>query len=272
MALAAALVGCSHQSSHQVPAVSCTDERGFVCFNGTPASFKATPLTRETKLTMGEKTGKPQSRRTLKSARGGTKAKPAITAANAEPPSTRMPLLSPSLITQLDQESTASPISGAPDPDTADLQRPTAHASPSPNCRTIQEQAATAAAEETAVVPLKAARQDAEPVAGASPNNPELMFAVVLVRPEIGSISELTDKNIAIDERYSTSSADVRIAIVAAGGALVKLSTGRRPAIDRLVNGEVPAAVLALVSADAGQVFPEIAGYRILQIPLSPRP
>ena len=271
MALAAALVGCSHQSSHQVPAVSCADERGFVCFNGTPASFKANPLTRETKLSMGEKTGKPQSHRTQKSARGGTKAKPTITAANAEPPSTRTPLPSPSLITQLDQESTASPISGTPDPDTADL-RPTVHASPSPNCRTIQEQAATAVAEETAVVPLKAARQDAEPVAGASPNNPELMFAVVLVRPEIGSISELTDKNIAIDERYSTSSADVRIAIVAAGGALVKLSTGRRPAIDRLVNGEVPAAVLALVSADAGQVFPEIAGYRILQIPLSPRP
>jgi hypothetical protein len=271
MALAAALGGCSHQSPHQLPAVSCPDERGFVCFNATPASFKANPLTRETKLTMGENMGKRQSHRTQKNARGGTKAKPAVTAANAEPPSTRIPFPSPSLTTQLDKESTASASSGAPDPETADL-RPTVPASPSPNCRTIQEQAATAVAEETTVVSLKAARHDAEPVAGAPPNNLELMVAVILVVPEIGSISELTDKNIAIDERYSTSSADVRIAIVAAGGALVKLSTGRRPAIDRLVNGEVPAAVLALVSADAGQVFPEIAGYRILRIPLSPRP
>jgi hypothetical protein len=44
----------------------------------------------------------------------------------------------------------------------------------------------------------------------------------------------------------------------------------RTTAIDRLVEGEVPAAVVALVSADAAQGFPEIAGFKIFRIPLSP--
>lgn len=52
---------------------------------------------------------------------------------------------------------------------------------------------------------------------------------------------------------------------------MVELSVGHTTAIDRLVNGEVPAAVLALVSADAAEGFPEIAGFRIFHIPLSPR-
>jgi hypothetical protein len=33
----------------------------------------------------------------------------------------------------------------------------------------------------------------------------------------------------------------------------------------------VPAAVVALVSTDAAQAFPDIAGFRIFRVPLSPR-
>ena len=57
-----------------------------------------------------------------------------------------------------------------------------------------------------------------------------------------------------------------------AGRFGVQLSAGHTTAIDRLVNGEVPAAVLALVSADAAEGFPEIPLYRIFRVPLSLRP
>jgi hypothetical protein len=115
------------------------------------------------------------------------------------------------------------------------------------------------------------ARAGAEPNAGASPNNADLPVALVMVRPEIRSVSDLAGKNVAIDDRYLLSSADVRNAIAAAGGPMVQLSAGRTTAIDRLVNGEVSAAILALVSTVAAEGFPEIAGFRILHIPLSPR-
>ncbi|WP_249152821.1 hypothetical protein [Bradyrhizobium liaoningense] len=61
------------------------------------------------------------------------------------------------------------------------------------------------------------------------------------------------------------------IAIVAAGGPVVQLSAGHTAAIDRLVNGEVPAAVAALVSVDAAEAFPEIKGFKIFHLPLSSR-
>jgi hypothetical protein len=74
-----------------------------------------------------------------------------------------------------------------------------------------------------------------------------------------------------IDDKYSGSNGNVRTAIVAAGAPEVQLTEGQTTAINRLVNGEVPAAVLALVSADAAEGFPEIAGFKIFHIPLSPR-
>jgi hypothetical protein len=104
-----------------------------------------------------------------------------------------------------------------------------------------------------------------------SANDTDLLVAILMVHSGVGSVSELTGKTIAIDDRYSASNSNVRTAIVAAGAPEVQLSEGQTTAINRLVNGEVPAAVLALVSADAATGFPEIAGFRIFQVPLSPR-
>jgi hypothetical protein len=42
-------------------------------------------------------------------------------------------------------------------------------------------------------------------------------------------------------------------------------------ALDRVIGGEVPAAVLALVSPEAAEWFPEIPGFRIFRVPLAPR-
>ena len=135
---------------------------------------------------------------------------------------------------------------------------------PISNGRSIQEQvaAATAVAERITDATGAAGRDS------ASPKNAAPLIAIIIVRPEIRSVSDLAGKNIAIDDRYLVSSADVRIAIAATGGPLVQLSTGNTTAIDRLVKGEVPAAVVALVSSVAAEAFPEIADFRTFRVPL----
>ncbi len=92
-----------------------------------------------------------------------------------------------------------------------------------------------------------------------------------MARPEIKSVSDLNGKDIAIDERQSASNDSVRTAIATAGATEVKLSEGQTKAINRLISGEVPAAVLTLVSSEAADWFPEIPGFKIFRIPLSSR-
>lgn len=101
--------------------------------------------------------------------------------------------------------------------------------------------------------------------------NPDTMMAVVMARPEVKSVAELAGKNVAIDDRYAQLGGKVRTAIAAAGATEVRLSEGRATAMTRLSNGEVPAAVVALVTPEAAETFPAIAGYKIFHVPLSPR-
>jgi hypothetical protein len=112
---------------------------------------------------------------------------------------------------------------------------------------------------------------DADMTASAWAIDPDLLVALVMARPEIKSVSDLANKNVAIDGEPSASNGSVRIAIAAAGAAEVQLSKGEAKAIDRLIGGEVPAAVLTLVSPEAAEGFPDVAGFRIFRIPLSPK-
>jgi TRAP-type uncharacterized transport system substrate-binding protein len=168
---------------------------------------------------------------------------------------------------------------------------PKAGAAANSKTRTIQEQvtAATAVAEQvTAATAVPAPEQkanstdrsdrsdttqpgDTEETASASPNNTDLLVVLLMARPEIKSVSDLNGKDIAIDERQSASNDSVRTAIAAAGATEVKLSEGQTKAINRLISGEVPAAVLTLVSSEAADWFPEIVGFKIFRIPLSSR-
>jgi hypothetical protein len=114
-------------------------------------------------------------------------------------------------------------------------------------------------------------RRNAKNTATASPNNTDNLVVLLMARQEIKSVSDLANKIIAIEDKQSASSASVRIAIAAAGAAEVELSGGQNKAIDRLISGEVPAAVLTLVSPEVAEMFPEIAGFNIFRVPLSPR-
>ena len=97
--------------------------------------------------------------------------------------------------------------------------------------------------------------------------------AVLMVRPQIKSVSELAGQEVAVDGNLSAAaSSRVRTAIAAAGAGEVQMAESRGNAVDRVISGEVPAAVLTLVSPEAAEMFPKIAGFRILRIPLPARP
>ena len=269
VALATTLVSCSSQPQYQAATKSCTDERQFACLHRT-AAHQPTELA-------SLKTDPPKEPR-LKSEKprplwvhdragylSNKKPKPAITTAKNEHSATRIapPPASPRM--QLELKSSAAAVSNA-------VGQPTVGLVPNSKSRTIQEQvaAAIAVAQRTTIAALAVARDDVEPTEGESPTKTDPLVAIVMARPEIRSVTDLAGKNIAMDERYSASSVDVFIAFVIAGAASVEVSSGHATAIDRLSNGEVTAAVLALVSADAAEAFPEFAGFNIFRVPLSP--
>jgi hypothetical protein len=145
-----------------------------------------------------------------------------------------------------------------------------------PKVPTLQEQvaAATALAEQVTAASAPAAPHreavDAEALARVFVAEGDNLVAVVLTRPEIKAVSDLSGKDVAIEDQQSASSTSIRAAIASAGAAEVKLNEASARAIDRLVGGEVQAAVLTLVSAEAAAWFPDVPGYRVFRIPLSP--
>jgi len=233
----AAMVVCSRQPPHQAATESCTDKRQFACLHRTAAH-------------------QPTRHR----AADFIKTKPARITAKTEATAARIPPPPPSSNTQIEPKSSAA---------AADLE-PTMGLGPNSQSRTIREQAvaATGVAERMTVAAL--APLDVEPIQGKSPNKRDLLVAVVMARPEIKSVPDLAGQRVAMDESHLASSGNVYVAFVLAGARSVEVNTGDTAAIDRLSNGEVTAAVLALVSADAAEAFPEIAGFKIFRVPLCP--
>jgi hypothetical protein len=108
--------------------------------------------------------------------------------------------------------------------------------------------------------------RDAEKKALASPNSGGPSVAIVVASPEIKSVSDLTGKIIAIDDKYLNSHARIQAAIVSAGATGSLLTAGESMAMDRLLSGRAPAAVLTLVYPETG--FSMIEGYSVFRIPL----
>ena len=107
-------------------------------------------------------------------------------------------------------------------------------------------------------------------IAAASPDDQDNLVALVLTRPEINSLSDLNNKSIAITEKQSASSGRVSAALMAAGAAEVQFSEVKASAIERLISGEVPAAVV-LASREVADLFPELEGFRTFRVPLKAR-
>ena len=93
--------------------------------------------------------------------------------------------------------------------------------------------------------------------------------ALLLSRPDVKSATALNGLNVAIDKAQSAEEEDIRTALAAAGAADAKLSISDASPLDRLISGDVQAAVVKLVSADAAEAFPDIKGFKVLRVPLS---
>ena len=74
---------------------------------------------------------------------------------------------------------------------------------------------------------LEAAQSsDTEQTASVPTDNTDNLVALVMARPEIKSVSDLTRKDVAIQDEQSASSASIRTAIAAAGAVEVQLKEG----------------------------------------------
>jgi hypothetical protein len=168
--------------------------------------------------------------------------------------------------------------------------RPAGEGAPISDIRTIQEQvtAAIAVAERMTVSTLGAPESEANTEDRSSqlktvqpghaektlpaPLKTDHLVAILMARPEIKSVSDLTKKTIAIDKGQFASDGSVRTAIAAAGAVEAQLSATEIKAVERVIRREVPAAVLTLVSEEAAKAFPDIAGFKIIRVVLSPEP
>lgn len=295
--LAATLAGCSRQPPPQAATGSCSgtnESAGLERTAGPPiklATFRINSAAIHTNSVRARKTEKLSSAHERHGPHpASTKAKSNRIAAKARLPASRVPLPHSAPIRRL--QPAGNPVATESKTARANIAEPhptVGLTNSSSGMIEAQVAAATALAERITVATAAAGADmnanswdgsgrreslsygDSEKPESSSANDTDLLVALLMARPAIKSASDLTGKTIAIDAKYSASNRTVRTAIVAAGGPEVEISEGQTSAINRLVNGEVPAAILALVSAEAAEGFPEIAGYNIFRIPLSPR-
>jgi hypothetical protein len=251
-AMATTLVGCSSQQPTQP---SCVGLNPLACLTAVhvpiepeahdsdAAAIRPVPAVAERGDTPPRSHAHREVRRTPR---------PIKVAAKAASP-VPIPLPSP----QTTQQTTGNAVAGQATPASTTDPHSTTDV---PQTRTIEEQVAAASAvAERMSVPTLDASLDA-------------LVAVLVADTGVKSVSDLTGKTIAIDDRYSEQSISrVRTAMVAAGALEVQVSKGQTAAINRLVSKEVPAAIVGLVSAAAADSFPELARYRTFQVPLKPR-
>lgn len=246
------------------------------------AARKDTPVATATAGRSKPTVGDPAPQRKLETA---GKAEPAQLAATASPQSAEVPK-------EIVKEAAKSE-SILPPPDAPTKPAPTAALpakpgdAPAPATRTIQQQVVEATGRADLVTAIGTGQRptgtldnpevapsesnDAGKTVSASPDDADNLVALVLARPEINSLADLNNRSIAIEEKQSASSGRVSAAFMAAGAAEVQFSEGQRGAVDRLIGGEVPAAVLTLASPQAAEWFPDIAGFRTFKVPLKAR-
>jgi hypothetical protein len=96
------------------------------------------------------------------------------------------------------------------------------------------------------------------------------LVALLLLRPDVKSAAALKGQNVAIDKAQSAVEQNIRFALAAVGAKDADLSVSDVSPLDRLISGDAQAAILKLLSPDAAEAFPDIKGFKVLRVPLSP--
>ena len=89
---------------------------------------------------------------------------------------------------------------------------------------------------------------------------------IILAQPDVTNLFDLNNKAVVIAGLTSISLATVDTALSAAGAGAVQLTQGTKSDIDKLLDGKVSAAIIACVTPERAQSFPEIAGFRLLRV------
>ena len=89
---------------------------------------------------------------------------------------------------------------------------------------------------------------------------------IILAQPNVAKLSDLDDKAVVIAGLSSISPELVSAALSAGGAHGVRLTSGTKGDIDRLVSGEISAAVVARVTPAKAQSFPQIPGFSLLRV------
>jgi hypothetical protein len=98
--------------------------------------------------------------------------------------------------------------------------------------------------------------------------NAEQAVAILLVREEIKSLTELSNKTVAIDGLQAAEIPNIKTAIMKSGAKDVRISEDEKLALDRVMNGEVPAGVISVVSPEESAQWTGVPGYTVLRLPL----
>jgi ABC-type phosphate/phosphonate transport system substrate-binding protein len=159
--------------------------------------------------------------------------------------------------------SDAQPANPPPSPPPSEAQAEVVDPAAVAATKKIREQMRVATVVAEHVMTLR----DADKKAVSSPNGGEPSVAIVVAKPEIRSVSDLTGKIIAIDDKYSNANARIHSAIASAGATDSLLASSESTAMDRLLSGKTPAAVLTLVYPETG--FSTIDGYSVFRVPLA---
>jgi hypothetical protein len=135
----------------------------------------------------------------------------------------------------------------------------------------LQLAEATALAERLTATDASLSKTDSGDDTTASVSkNIESLTALVLTGLEVGEISDLAGKFVAINGALPGSSGLLRTAIVAAGAPGIQLKDGQPEPIEALRRGEVSAVILGLVTVEQARAFPKVENFKLFRVSLSP--
>lgn len=259
------------------PAIAAPpDAPGTVYINGQPCNRACQAYMAWSEQTLRQReipahlqTGKPKIRESART-KLAPKSAPARLAKSAKPtplpnpPQRPVPMLAgPTQVQPDDQTTIKKPQTALPQPDV-----PHEDAEPPPSVPETTAQ--NMASEPDAAAPQATDNQNDHQLSATAPT--DQFVAILLVQPEIKTVADLGSNVVAIDESpLDYSVADIKNAIVAAGGTKVQMSENNKMALMRMTDGEVRAAVVSVLSRTASEAWiAGIRGFNVLRIPLPP--
>ena len=94
---------------------------------------------------------------------------------------------------------------------------------------------------------------------------------ILLTAPSIKSLADLGDEPVVIAGTFAVTDAAMTAALSAAASKSVTLVGGSKKDVDRVLDGEVATAVVAVLSPDEAKDFPELSGLNVFRVPVSSR-